>query len=399
MCVGEVGNNFRVLVVAADFVWPPNHGGRVDVWAQMTALKRLGCQVDLMFTAYERPLPDELEVVGKVATGIHFVSRLKGVGSHISSKPYQLYSRRELRRVELDFSRYDLVILESDYVLPVAKAEGFSEAACVVLRVQNREASYFAALAGAASSFRDAMFYRLEALRFLWVNRSEARLLRSMDGWVISRDECAAETRFARAHWVPPAVGEIRAPVAREGGGTVLFVGSLFMPNNVEGLRWYLDRVHPLLVREPGYRLVIAGRGGEALKQELASYDHVTMVADPSDEALDEIYQAADVFVAPMFHGAGVKLKVINALAHGMPVVATHVSNQGTGFLDGVHLDVSDVPGEFADRVRKLLADGELGRKRVLAAQDLLRERYDFARFFSQHYLVSGARGVQRAPV
>lgn len=394
-----MSNNFRVLVVAADFVWPPNHGGRVDVWAQMTALKRLGCQVDLMFTAYERPLPGELDAAGKVAAEIHFVPRLKGIRSHLSREPYQIHSRRELKRVELDFTRYDLVILESDYVLPVAKAAGFSGAACAVLRVQNREANYFAALAGAASSFRDAMFYRLEALRFLWVNRSEARLLRSMDGWVISKDECAVETRFARAHWVPPAVGEIRAPVAREGGGSVLFVGSLFMPNNVEGLRWYLDRVHPLLVREPGYRLVIAGRGGEALKQELARYDRVTMVADPSDEALDEIYQAADVFVAPMFHGAGVKLKVINALAHGMPVVATQVSNQGTGFLDGVHLDVSDVPGEFADRVRKLLADGELGRKRVLAAQDLLRERYDFARFFSQHYRVSGARGVQRAPV
>ena len=394
-----MSNNFRVLVVAADFVWPPNHGGRVDVWAQMTALKRLGCRVDLMFTAYERPLPYELDAAGNVAAEIHFVQRLKGVKSHLSREPYQIHSRRELKRVELDFSRYDLVILESDYVLPIAKAAGFWGAACAVLRVQNREANYFAALAGAASSFRDAMFYRLEALRFLWVNRSEARLLRSMDGWVISRDECAVETRFARAHWVPPAVGEIRAPVAREGRGTVLFVGSLFMPNNVEGLRWYLDRVHPLLVRELGYRLVVAGRGGEALTQEFARYDCVTMVPDPSDEALEDIYQAADVFVAPMFHGAGVKLKVINALAHGMPVVATQVSNQGTGFLDGVHLDVSDVPGEFASRVRELLADGALGRKRVLAAQDLLRERYDFARFFSEHYLVGGARGVQQGAV
>lgn len=399
MCVEKVKNRFRVLMVAGDFVWPPNHGGRVDMWERLNALKGLGCHVDLLFTAYARPLPEELQVVQKVAEEIHFVQRRKGLRSHVSALPYQLQSRRELGHVKLDFSRYDLVILESEYVLPVVAAEGFSGAAGVVLRVHNREPAYFVALSRSTSSFVASIFYRLEALRFAWVNIAQRRLLRSMDAWMVSTEECRMETRFGRTHWVPPGIGKIRGPVVHESHGTVMFVGSLFMPNNVEGLRWYLDRVHPLLVREPHYRVVIAGRGGEALTQELARYDRVTMVPDPTDEALEEIYQAADVFVAPMFHGAGVKLKVLNALAHGMPVVATHVSNQGTGFLDGVHLDVSDVPGEFADRVRKLLADGELGRKRVLAAQDLLRERYDFARFFSQHYLVSGARGVQRAPV
>src|SRR5690606_33772091 len=104
---------------------------------------------------------------------------------------------------------------------------------------------------------------------------------------------------------------------------TVVFMGSLFMQNNIYGLDWYLKNVHPLLVSQlPDYHLYIVGSLKEEnvnIQNKYTNLQNVSIIINA--ECLSEYYQKAQVFINPMFHGSGVKVKSVNALVNGVPLV------------------------------------------------------------------------------
>jgi glycosyltransferase involved in cell wall biosynthesis len=81
--------------------------------------------------------------------------------------------------------------------------------------------------------------------------------------------------------------------------------------------------------------------------------------------------------VNPVIRGAGVKVKLVQALQAGMPVVSTSMGMEGTGFEHSIHLLVADTPQEFAACVHKLIDDPGLAKSLVRNAQAFLAERYD----------------------
>ena len=161
---------------------------------------------------------------------------------------------------------------------------------------------------------------------------------------------------------------------------TVLLIGSLFMINNQDAIRFYLREVHPHLTRDvKGYRLIIAGNSrkkGVAWIEELVSnYDNVDIYDTPED--LDELYAQSSVFVNPMRYGAGVKLKTVNAIVNGLPVVATTIGNEGTGLINGEQILVDDDPAHLCEYIKGLLGDYSMRRNFVKRAQAYLRENYN----------------------
>jgi glycosyltransferase involved in cell wall biosynthesis len=150
----------------------------------------------------------------------------------------------------------------------------------------------------------------------------------------------------------------------------LLFVGNLSYAANVDATHWLCREVLPLL---PGATLAIAGQAPPAAVRDLAQLAGVTILADPSDVA--PLYAASALVVAPLRHGGGTPIKVIEALAHERAVVATSVA--AAGLPDGL-VTVADVPAAFADACRALLDDDDLrlararsGRAYVLAERSV----------------------------
>jgi glycosyltransferase involved in cell wall biosynthesis len=175
--------------------------------------------------------------------------------------------------------------------------------------------------------------------------------------YFISYDEYKS-VQDSKARFLPTYVDAARFRAQQTGGG-VLFVGNLFAQNNLTGLRWYLEQVHPKLTPHPAYRLVIAGntRGSvPSFLQGIAERDaKVTFIDSPSD--LDPVYQAGSVFINPMLTGAGVKIKTVDAVANGLPVVSTAVGAEGIGLGAGESVLIADDADSFARGIASLLDD------------------------------------------
>jgi glycosyltransferase involved in cell wall biosynthesis len=164
---------------------------------------------------------------------------------------------------------------------------------------------------------------------------------------------------------VPNGVSFPASPGRRDDGKTLLFVGTLGYPPNVEGLQWFVREVLPLILAKQDVRLRIVGQGSSPAIVGLRGQDGIDVVG-----AVDEVapeYETATLAIAPLHSGAGTRIKLIEAAAFGVPVVSTGIAAQGLDFDPGT-LWLADSPDAFAASVLTALSDpAERARRAELA--------------------------------
>ncbi len=137
--------------------------------------------------------------------------------------------------------------------------------------------------------------------------------------------------------------------------GQLLFVGSEYKPN-VDGVSWFLNEVGPLLARDaPGrFKLDLVGGVGNVLNGCKPS---VPWVARGYVKDITSEYNNAEIVIVPLLAGTGLKIKLIEAFAHGKAIVTTSVGAQGLEKFAGQTFAVANTPEEFAAQLIKISND------------------------------------------
>lgn len=158
----------------------------------------------------------------------------------------------------------------------------------------------------------------------------------------------------------------------------LLFVGNLRYAPNVEGVRWLCEEVCPRL---PGVTIALVGSNPVPEVAELAEHARITLAADVP--CVSPWYAGARVAVAPLHAGGGTCTKVVEALVHDRPVVATSVGARGLPSGEEAGVLIADDAAEFANACQRLLDDPMLaarvaaaGRRRLPTAEQVM-ERVD----------------------
>jgi len=155
----------------------------------------------------------------------------------------------------------------------------------------------------------------------------------------------------------------------------LLFVGSLRYWPNVEGVRFFAERVLPLLrACEPSIEFVVVGSDPLPEVRHLACSSGVRLVGPVADP--NPWLERCGIVVVPLLTGGGTRLKVLEAFAAGRPVVATTLGAAGLEVRDGVHLLLADTPQEMAAAVMRLVTSPQLREALVMNAWNLVDERY-----------------------
>lgn len=218
----------------------------------------------------------------------------------------------------------------------------------------------------------------LEFDRSLLISEPEARILRARTG--------LGEDRIMS---VPPLLHEpdtrSRQPSGRP---DYVFLGQLSLPHNDDGLRSFLASVWPLIVAaEPRARLRIIGRSPRdgLIEAAAAHRDSVSFTGFVPD--LGAALASATAMVNHLRFGSGIKLKVIEALGHGLPVVSTSIGAHGIDSAEGSGLLVGDSPEVFADHLLGLAdparnaeySEAALAHFARVFSRDAVMGRYDRA--------------------
>jgi glycosyltransferase involved in cell wall biosynthesis len=166
-------------------------------------------------------------------------------------------------------------------------------------------------------------------------------------------------------------------PVTRSPqAGKYVHIGTMFWLPNVDGILWFAREVLPRIrAKRPQVTFdVIGARPPRSITSLQGDGINVTgFVPDPTP-----YLQNAGVMVVPLRAGGGMRVKIINALAQGLPVVSTRIGAEGIDVVDGEHLLLADTPDDFAAAVLRLLDEPALAQRLSSGGRALAESCYDY---------------------
>ncbi|WP_117883838.1 glycosyltransferase [Aureibaculum luteum] len=345
----------NILIVSGYSPYPTMHGGAYDIWERLKGISKQEHTVDFIFTDKKKPSEIDLKIINEKVNEVFFVKRKNKIKYLFFKKPMQVLSRKNLVELKLK-KHYDYVILESEYVGEILNNKTL-KATKVILRSHNNESLYFKNLCLSTTNLIKKIYYTSDAIKF---NNYSKNIYNTVNRiWFISKKEALEYSNKKGIH-LPAPVNLSRMKVQKLEGKNVLFVGSLFMPNNIEGLMWYLKNVHKEICKKnQDYKLIIAGSTGSVSEDKLINLfqKHSQLELILNKENLDDIYTKSSAFINPMLHGTGVKIKSINAIINGLPLVSTTIGSEGIGLIDKETFLLANTSNDFITSINTLLAN------------------------------------------
>lgn len=198
---------------------------------------------------------------------------------------------------------------------------------------------------------------------------------------------------------VPNGVDTIEfAPVSRTHiageGFDLVFTGKMDYRPNIDAALWFGNEILPIIRTDmPRVRFVVVGQQPDARLALLGKRSDVVLTGRVED--VKPYIARAAVYVAPLRMGGGTRLKVLQAMSMGVPIVSTTLGCDGLDVEDGRELLIADTPHDFSAAVIRLIRDTSLSKSLGEAARQLAIAEYDWRHIgprMEEAYLKDGGR-------
>lgn len=380
----------KILFLTHRFPYPPDRGDRIR---SFNFIKHLSArhEIHLMSVCFGKtPGDEDRNALEKFSSTVE-VFPINYRGNMIKSIPFLLsdiplttllFQSEDMKKrlkERLERERFDLIYIYSSSMAPYVM--GVRDAAKIMdfIDVDSEKWNEYAFLSRAG-------------LLKKWVYKREARCLRKFELAVerrcqasvfASENEAAIFRRFApysNVFAIGNGVGTDfylpeRSPAEKE---RIVFTGMMDYYPNIDAVQWFAGEVLPLVARKrPEAEFLVVGNNPPAAVRRLArGPSRVTVTGHVPD--VKEYLSSARVAVVPLRIARGIQNKVLEAMAAGVPVVATPAAAKGVDAKPGVDFLVAGGAEEFSSHVIRLLEDDRLRTQMAASAIGRVRERYNW---------------------
>ncbi len=370
---------------------PLHDGGTVATAKCLSGLAAAGAEVTLlaMRTGKHRPAaegeqpPPYLRACHTVDIDTTIKPSALLANLLFSRKPYDLQRFISPRYVEaltrlIRENSFDLVHCEG---LPFALYAGMIRnltGAPLVLRAHNLEHRIRYMMAATASSPARRAYLRILARRLRVLEEKAGSLFDA----IVPISQPDRQWFADVTHNIPIFLSETgmdSAAVMAEPDGPPLrvgFIGAMNWGPNLDGLRWLIREVWPdVIKRIPEASLHLAGQGIDTIAGEMPGGQAIHIAGEPEDAL--RFMASCHLIVIPLFAGSGLRIRIIEAMSIGRPVVATPAAAEGAAACDGRELTVAADAGSFSNAIIRYLTSRQMRAAAAAHAVQLVRERYD----------------------
>jgi len=385
----------KVLFLSQILPYPLDSGPRIRTFL---VIKYLSARYDVTLVPLVRST-DELANLGPLPElcRVHPVlfrrSRIRDLGralrSLITGEPFMIIRHRSAEMCHvverlLAEERFDLIHVDQ------IKTAQCVEDVTWLPRLIDKHNVYADVIRGVAEDGR-ASFLKRAFARLEWpkLARYESHICREFDHILtVTEADKQAIARLSGTSRpitvVPIAAAPDMVPVIqrRPDARHIVSVGSMFYPPNVEGALWFVREVYPHIKAElPDVKLyLIGGRPDREIRQLGARIPDVIVTGYVED--LTPYLEQSAVMVAPVHFGSGMRVKVLDALTWGMPLVSTSFGCQGIEVTPNEDILIADQATDFAAAVCQLIREREMADRLAVNGRRLIETRYDWRQVY-----------------
>ncbi|NNC82914.1 MAG: glycosyltransferase [Flavobacteriales bacterium] len=385
----------HILFLTTQLPYPPKSGGLIKSWN----LLRHWCahhQVSLIHPLKNDEHLHVEELKGKLDLEHHFavpvdrprtaLNLLKSYLGHASLNVYRNYDARIKAEVRGIAPKTDLIFIDH-YEMGQYIPESYTGK--VVLHEHNAEFIMWQRLAELQSNPLKRAILERESARILkaekrYASRADQVWCAPNDAQELTKQGVSLHKIRFTYHLGEDEMLEAAAIDIDETELSLLYVGTLSWEANVDGLLWFLqDCWSSLKVKHPELRLDIVGKSPDKRLLQAAEV-HADIHFHGFIDDVVSLYQKSRVFIVPLRFGSGIKVKVLNALYRGIPLVTTDIGTEGLDTVSGQHLFEASEAEDFIEHTSQLLTDHNLWERMRDNARSLA-SRYTWAQLLNEH--------------
>ena len=220
----------------------------------------------------------------------------------------------------------------------------------------------------------------LQYLDYVKLKRMEQGLLEKPYEYVVCSSIDKAVLGGSDRVWVVPNGVDIPETRSHSESRTVdapvfVFVGLMNYDPNVDGICHFVNRIFPLILRQaPGAQLLIVGRDPVPAVNRL--HNGRSIVVTGTVPTVAPYLENATALIVPIRFGGGTRIKILEAIAHKVPVVSTTIGAEGLDLRPGSHILIADDPAGFAAASLKLWREPEAAAQMARNAYDVVSPSY-----------------------
>lgn len=383
-------DKLNVLFICNKSPWPPGEGGPIAMNNLITGLIDAGHQVKVLAVNTNKYSvnPDDIPDDYKDTTGIELVyidlsiRLIPAFLNLFSNKSYHVerfISRAFEKKIieTLRKEQFDIVQVETLYMSPYIEVIRKYSKAKIFLRAHNIEHLIWQRITESTKNpIKKAYLKHLTKT----LKNYEFKSLNKYDG-IIPISYVDAEFFVSATQSPVKAISfgidpdKIEMKEDKQPENALFHIGSMNWMPNIEGIKWFLHEVWPLISDAlPELKFYIAGRGMPEWINNL-NLKNVVVVGEVPDAY--EFIRSKSISIAPLFSGSGIRIKIIESMALGRAVISTSIGAEGINYTDGENIMIADDKNTFLKAVATLYSDPEKSREIGKNARDLILQQHN----------------------
>ncbi|MFY9154170.1 MAG: glycosyltransferase family 4 protein [Prolixibacteraceae bacterium] len=397
----------RILQLMNKVPWPPNDGGAIACLNMTKGFSMLGHDVTVlsMNTSKHHVQLNEMPAAVRsmadfnlveVPASINWVeAALNLVFSKLPYNAQRFISDEfsyELVKL-LTERKFDVIQLEGLYLCPyIPVIRKYSEA-IISYRAHNIEYEIWERTAklseGLRSKYLDNLSKRIKRFEISYLNKYDLLIpITDRDGKILdqlgnTKPHHTSQTGIDFASLVPTAK-KLEFP-------SLFHIGALDWSPNQEGIIWFLDNCWPKIHhRNPELKFYLAGRNAPEWFERRIKREGVEYLGE-IENAYDFINSKA-IMVVPLFSGSGMRIKIIEGMALGKPIITTDIGTEGIPTENWNNILIANDENQFIEAIERLINDRNLADQIGRNAIGFIQEKFDnlsqagaLVEFYKQH--------------
>jgi len=377
----------KVLIVSPSFPYPANDGGKIVILNCFKFLKKNDIDVDFLCLNKDKEYDisgfapnDNIEVLydGMIS------SKYRLIRSILKNKPYltdKFYSKRFLNKIlhSLNTEKYDIVHFEGLHTAAYALKIREKTNAKIVLRFHNIESQIMMRYSETVGNIFFKLFFRWEYFKMRSLEKSCYKYIKNIV--FITEDDLKTASIENYAEIMPfisPAGVDFEyfSKVTNFDTNDLLYLGSMDWKPNEDAVIWFIENVYSkLLINFPELKFFIIGKNPS---ERLKKFNSSNIIVTGTVSDVRDYIAKGRISIIPLRIGGGMRIKILELMAAGRPIVTTSLGAEGINTDNGKNILIANSAEEFYEKISFLINNADECNRIAASAKKLVEENYSW---------------------